>query len=186
MSAFIGATTGGARIPWLNITAQVAVPLFAALATLIWGIWTYRQQQRSKRRDGLREIFSEALRAVADYQELPYLVRRRSEGSPMKAAELTFHASSIQSRLDYFSTRLRLESRELGDTFDDLVRVVRMESGAHISEAWNEERLVADHEMPLGNKYGRERSLPAKAVCLSVMQRHLGIRPSDGEERRPN
>lgn len=173
------AEAGDRSIPWLSITTDVLIPTVAALLAALVAIVTYIWQRLAKHRDVLRDLFSEALRAVADYQELPYLVRRRSGESPMKASELIFHASDIQTRLDYFSARLRLESPQLGDAYSGLVRTVRQESGAHISEAWNEDRLTGDKEMPLGTHYPRDRSDAEKAVCIKAMQKHLGIANSD-------
>jgi hypothetical protein len=164
-------TAGGKG--WLDIAGDVVVPAVAIVAPLVWAVITYVRQQRANRRDRVRDLFSEALRGVADYQELPYLVRRRSDESPMKPSELARHASEVQTRLDYYVVRIRLESAAVADAFDRLVSVTRQEAGAQMTEAWSQPRIVSDAEMPLGTRYTRERAEGEKAACLAAMQAHL-------------
>lgn len=176
--AFLAAATTAPATSagWVDVAGRVVVPALAALAalaTVIIGILTYVRQQQGNRRDRLRDLFSEALRGVADYQELPYLVRRRSEESPMKPSELARHASDVQTRLDYYVARIRLESDEVADAFDRLVTVTRHEAGAQMTEAWALPRLTSDAEMPLGSRYPRDRAAAEKVACVKVMLAHL-------------
>ena len=159
-----GATFWGAMV----------TPILAAILAAGVVVFGYLFDRRNRRRDELRDLCSEALRAVADYEELPYLIRRRSDRSPMTPAELVARASDVQTKLDYFATRLRLEREDLGGAFADLVNAIRKESGAHMSEAWNQSRIEKDAEVPLGSPYGRTSGDRARARCLSVMQRVLG------------
>lgn len=174
-------TDAAASVSWLDISAGILVPILLAIGTIAYGIFMYAHQQRDKRRDGLRDLFSEALRAVADYQELPYLVRRRSDDSPMKPSEVTRHASDVQSRLDYFVARLQLESETLGDAYECLVRATRGEAGPHMSEAWDQDRLTSDADMSLRARYPRDQADAQRSECLKVMREHLGATP---EHRR--
>lgn len=161
----------------LDVLVGVGTPMIVLIGTVAYGIWSYRRQQQDKHRDGLRDLFSEALRAVADYQELPYLVRRRSDDSPMKPSELTWHASGVQSRLDYYVARLQLEADTLGDSYASLVGATRREAGAHTSEAWGQDRLESDAHMPLGAGYARESADEERRRCLAVMRQHVGDKP---------
>lgn len=165
-----------ATILGLDLTADVLVPTIAAVIAVGVALVTRHFQLRDKRRDDLRKVFSDALAAVADYQELPYLVRRRSEAGPMTAADLTWHASQVQTRLDFFVARLQLESTDLGVAFEQLVRAARLETGAHLTEAWNEPRITADGGMVLGVRYRRDAANAERAACLAVMRRHIGIK----------
>lgn len=159
---------------WFDVLVGVAIPMVVLVGTIAYGIWSYRRQQRDKHRDSLRDLFSEALRAVADYQELPYLVRRRSDDSPMKPSELTWHASGVQSRLDFYVARLQLESDALGTAYGALVGATRREAGAHMTEAWRENRLASDADIPLGAAYPRNSADQERQRCLAVMRQHLG------------
>lgn len=165
-----------ATILGLDLTADVLVPTIAAAIAVAVALITRHFQVRDKRRDDLRALFSDALTAVADYQELPYLVRRRSDLSPMTTAELTWHASQVQTRLDLFIARLELESTQLGAAFEQLVRAARQEAGAHVTEAWNHERISTDGEMVLGAKYPRDAANAERNACLALMRRHIGIK----------
>lgn len=152
---------------------NVLVPIVAAVLAACVVVGGYLYERRNKRRDDLRELFSDALEAVAEYQELPYLVRRRSDSSPMTTADLSARISAIQTRLDFFTARLSLESEEVGLTFENLVRVVRSESGSQISEAWRADRLAEDSLMPLGMSYPRSKGEEAKTETLKMMQAYL-------------
>lgn len=166
-----------APILGLDLTADVLVPTIAAALAVVGALITRHIQVRDKRRDDLRTVFSDALAAVADYQELPYLVRRRSDVGPMTPAELTWHASQVQTRLDLFVARLQLESTQLGSAYELLVRATRQETGAHLTEAWNQPRITSDGDMVLGARYPREAADAERAACLAVMRHHIGIKP---------
>jgi len=162
-----------ATTTWLEITKGLIIPVVLAAAAGLVGVWNYLQEQRERRRTVLRDLFSEALRAVADYQELPYLVRRRSDMTPMTPSELARHASDIQIRVDYYIARLRLEASSLGDSYKRLVGVTRQEAGAHISAAWTQPRIEADEDMPLRARYPRDRADTERSACLAVMHDYL-------------
>ena len=156
----------------------VWVPTIAALITVAGGLLTYIRQQREKRRDQLRDLFSEALRAVADYQELPYLVRRRASDPPMSTSEIIRHISDVQTRLDYYVARIGLESPELATAYQSLVNSTRREAGSQMTAAWGLPRITDDTQVPLGDAYPRDQTESAKEACLEAMQRHVGIKPT--------
>lgn len=162
----------GLGVSWIAV-AGVVVPTLAIIATVGLGVWTYRRQQESKHQDHLRDLFSDALRTVADYQELPYLIRRRSDAPPMTTAELTWHVSGVQTRLDYYVTRLALEDDSVGKAFETLVVATRQEAGGQMTEAWHQARITRDEDVPLGSGYTRETADAAKAACSLVMQQYL-------------
>lgn len=167
-----GATTLG-----LDLTTDVLVPTIAAAIAVAVALITRHFQLRDKHRDDLRALFAEALSAVADYQELPYLIRRRSDVSPMTTSDLSWHASQVQTRLDLFVARIQLESTQLGDAFEQLVRTARTEAGTHITDAWNQERILTDAAMVLGTRYPRDHADAERATCLALMRTHIGIKP---------
>ncbi len=156
-----------------SLWRDVAGPLIAASVAALVAVLGYLYERRSKRNDDLRTLFSEALQAVAEYQELPYLVRRRSDQSPMTPAELIAKASSTQTQLDFFVARLNLESKPLGEAYSSLVQAVRLETGPQITEAWHEARVQTDDDVPLGVAYPRESGDRQKAACVEGMQRYL-------------
>lgn len=83
-------------------------------------------------------IYSEALRAVADYLEAPYLIRRK-DGSPETQQRLVSHVSEIQSRIAFYTSLLRLHAPvKVNEAYDALVRVAREEAGGNMTAAWHE------------------------------------------------
>lgn len=184
MPATAAAEAAEAGTSWFDVLVGVGIPVVVLVCTIAYGIWSYRRQQQDKHRDGLRDLFSEALRAVADYQELPYLVRRRSDDSPMKPSELTWHASGVQSRLDFYVARLDLESEALGTAYAGLVGATRREAGAHMTAAWRENRLASDADIPLGAAYRRDDADQERQRCLAVMRQHLGSTPPSPSGQR--
>ncbi|HVM33817.1 MAG TPA: hypothetical protein VM784_00530 [Actinomycetota bacterium] len=169
MNPVLVSATDWSQSFWTNVFVPVAAAGVAA-AVVVAG---YLYERRNKRRDDLRALFSDAIEAIAEYQELPYLVRRRSDSSPMTPAELSARISSVQTRLDFFAARLSLEREEVGSSFRNLLGVVRSESGSQISEAWRSERLTEDSSMPLGASYPRVKGELAKKETLEIMQAYL-------------
>lgn len=156
-----------------SVWAHVVVPVVAAAIVASVAVRGYLYERRNRRRDDLRALFSQALEAVAEYQELPYLVRRRGEVSPMTTAELSARISAVQIRLDFYSARLVLEEDKLGSIYSALVKVIRSESGAQISDAWRSVRLADDSDQPLGAAFSRAEGEKAKSDCLLLMQAYL-------------
>jgi hypothetical protein len=174
------------HVTWLDISTGLMIPLVVALIAAGIAILVHVREERSQRRDRLRDVFSEALRAVADYQELPYMVRRRSDAQPMTREDLTRHASDVQSRLDFYVARLELESGALGDAYGRLVSTIRRESGAQMTTAWKEERLDSDVAVPLGASYERSAADAERRRCVAVMRRHLGTDVGDSSDLAPS
>lgn len=163
------------RVTWLDVSTGDMIPVVVASIAAVIATVIHVREQRSQRRDRLRETFSEALRAVADYQELPYMVRRRSDSQPMTREELTHHGSEVQSRLDFYVARLELESQPLGDAYGRLVAATRRETGAQITSAWNEDRLDSDAAVPLGIAYERTAADEERRRCVEVMRDYLSL-----------
>ena len=175
MIGFINQTTAepADTISWLDITAGLAIPVVVAIMPVVINIVLNARQRHVEREDRLRQAFSEALQAIADYQELPYLVRRRSDVSPMTREELTRYASEVQSRLDFYVARLELESTALGEAFGRLVTATRREAGGQMSQAWTSPRITGDDSVPLGVAYDRTSANEERRRCLSVMRTHV-------------
>lgn len=163
---------------WAQIIVPLATALIAAVAAAGIAVTGYRREQASKRRDHLRNLFAESLEAVADYQEMPYRICRRSDNEPMTPTALASRVSDVQARLDFYVARLDLESPEVGHAYSKLVGTVRAEAGAQMTDAWHRPRIESDAEMPLRDRFPRELAESEKLACIAVMQKHLGIAPA--------
>ena len=160
-------------ITWDGGGATLISALIAATVVVLG----YFAQQALVRRSRLSSLYSEAIRAAHDYLEAPYLVRRR-DGSPGARMRITTHISSVQSRIDYHRTLLRLEApRHIADGYDNLVATIKMEAGPAITEAWSLRPTRADRDVPLKYAYRFSASEAARRELILAMRpwwrRHL-------------
>lgn len=151
---------------WATILAAFLAALVAALVA----VWGYTVQQRAARDDQHRTIYAEALRAVEDYLEAPYLIRRR-DGSAAARRELSTHISDIQSRLSFYCAWLQLHApTEVHSTYSSYVAHARREAGAQMSAAWSGHPIRRDRDVPLGTAYQHPESTRARDVVLAAMR----------------
>lgn len=148
-------TSSGAMesITWDGTATLIAGVLAAGIAIL-----GYSFQQKLARRERLASIYSEALRAVEDYLEAPYLLRRR-DGSHSTRTALTKHVSEIQSRIAYYSALIQIHGpKRVSAAYGKLVKAARSEAGPQMSAAWKEKPTKRDRDVPLLNRFSRDWS----------------------------
>jgi hypothetical protein len=148
---------------------EVIAALIAATAVLVG----YLVNQISNRRLDKTKVFAAAIEAVADYQEMPYRIRRQPSSDAATRVGLAERVSDIQKRIDFHRAWLRIESEEVGNSYDDLVASVRREAGQHMKNAWGESLITSDDEMSLGVAYACPETEKVRAECLKTMQAHL-------------
>lgn len=157
--------------------AVIFIPLALVAITAAVTVWQTLSDRRAAAaataRTANAALFTAALDAVHEYQELPYRIRRRSDVPPMTRDELTWHASNVQVLLDRHVTHLGFVDNNLGEAYRALVLETRRESGRHMSNAWKEPRIVGDKDMNLGNAYPRTQAEGAKEDCGTAMQEFL-------------
>lgn len=144
-------------LSWDGIATVLAAVLAAIVAVLGYSI-----QQRIARKERRAVIYSEALRAVEDYLEAPYLVRRR-DGSTSARQTITTHISDIQSRLSYYCALLDIHAHsEISTAYRTLVSAARAEGGKAMSQAWKSRPTRRDGGVPIRARYDRSRSDDAR------------------------
>lgn len=149
-----------------GIATVLAAILAATIAIVGYGI-----QQRATRKERRVTIYSEALRAVEDYLEAPYLVRRR-DGSAASRQNVTTQISEIQSRLSYYCALLEIHAHsEISNAYMRLLRAARAEAGPEMSKAWKGRPTVKDKNVPLGQRFERTRSDAARLALVSAIRR---------------
>ena len=148
---------------------QVVAALIAASAVLVG----YLVNQISNRRVEKTKVFASAIEAVADYQEMPYRIRRRPASDAATRVTLSERVSDIQKRIDFHRAWLTIESSTVGEAYENLVSAVRKEAGAHMKTAWGEALITSDEEMSLGTAYACTETQEARTRCLEVMTEHL-------------
>lgn len=159
---FLGMTAGD----WSNIIGAV----LAAVVAVVVAVIAYVGQKRRAREQHRRTIYAEALRAVEDYLEAPYLIRRR-DGSVQARHDLVRQISDIQSRLNFYCAWLELHAEpEVHQAFVAYVAAARTEAGGQMTAAWSSRPTRRDRDVPIGEAYARPHSDAARRTVLELMK----------------
>lgn len=102
--------------------ATIAAGIGAALVAAGVAVWGYRVQQPHAR-DERRA----AMRAVEDYLEGPYRIRRR-DGSAEQRAQVTTRLSDVKSRINYYRALMDLHAPgAVAQCYDEFARAAQGE-----------------------------------------------------------
>lgn len=146
-----------------------ATILGAVIAALVVVVG-YFVQQSFVRRERRARAYSEAVRAVEDYLEAPFLVLRR-DGTVAAQRQITDKISYIQSRIAYHQAELFIyASSDIASAYSELVLAARKEAGSAMTAAWNAKPVRRGRAVPLGNRFSRARSDEALHALLALMR----------------
>lgn len=147
-----------------------AIGAFIAVGVAVVGYFSAQWRARQERQAG---VYADALRAVEDYLEGPYRIRRR-DGSAEQRAVITNFLSDVKSRHNYYQGLLRLHSpKTVADAYDEFVREAIAEAGPQMTEAWRLPATRRDNQVPLGSGYPRTRADTAKQKVVESMRLSL-------------
>lgn len=151
---------------------SVIVALVGATALLIG----YFIQQAFARRERRVALYGEAIRAIEDYLEAPFLIARRDPSRQTQQA-LTTQISAIQSRIVFYRTQLQIQApSKVAISYVDLIKLARSESGKAMSEAWKAGPMRNSRDVPLVKHYGRASTDAALKAVIKQMRRDAGPR----------
>lgn len=162
-SALLAAGTGIGR--WEAILIAAAVSACVALL----GIW---QGARTARQDRQRRLFGEALAAVMEYREYPYIVRRRT--SDKERSDISRALSGVQGSLNRYVAILTIESRPVGKAYALLVERTRAVAGPLIAEGWDRRPRTASADMRVGDVDLSELE-PVTQAFIRAGRQHLRL-----------
>lgn len=148
----------------------IAAAISAGIALLGIG-----QGARTARQDRQRRLYGEALAAVMEYREYPYIVRRRASES--ERSDISRSLSSIQGSLNRYIAILTIESRAVGEAYKRLVEHTRAVAGPLIAEGWDRQPRTETSDMRVSDVDLSELHTPTEAFIQTV-ERHLRILPS--------
>lgn len=149
-----------------------------AIATIIVGIVAaivavnaYKTQQQETRRQEKAKLYAEAVRAVEDYMESPYRIRRK-DGSAEARREITQHISDVKSRISYYTGLLAIHgTREVCAAYDTFVNAAQREAGPQMTAAWEIKPVKKDKDVPLRTApLQRTATDAARATLLAVLK----------------
>jgi hypothetical protein len=148
-------------------------PVVAAIIAGLVAVGGYAVTQFANRRDTKARTYAEAIAAVTEYQELPYLVMRRAASDAPTRAAFAQHQSEVMAKLGFYRAWVRIDSAETGAVYANLVSDTRRQCRRHLATAWAEDLLKSDTQMsspeaPFPWDIEAERDL-----CLKAMRREL-------------
>lgn len=126
-------------------------------------------------RDRLRhrqEQHARALAAVAQYCEMPYLIRRRrADERAVERARLSTRFADVQAELATCEALMRASpDRRVRRTFAELVAQARKVAGGESRQAWLDEPVLSDDGMNLPDVNDALAGIaPAKEACEASM-----------------
>ena len=124
--------------------------VIAAAVTGFVALLVFAGNQYQARKDSLRKDFAEALAAVERYAELPYRILRRQDSTPEVRGRIVEQAHEVQQDILFHKSWVRIQSSEVARAYDALLRAMREEAGAAMTQAWNTAPITRDEDMPLG------------------------------------
>jgi hypothetical protein len=151
----------------------------AALSGAGASVLTLVYSSAQERRDRHREHFSRALQTVSQYEEFPYVVRRRRASDPEgERIRISTELRAVQAELSYHCTWLMTESPQVGAAYGVLVAELRRLVGGLIHEAWVSSPVDDDAGMniaDIGPEIAKLR--PLKDQYLLEVDDHLSLWP---------
>ena len=141
-----------------QLALTIVTAILAGAGTSFLGLLYNSMQER---RDRHREHFSRALQTVTEYEEFPFVVRRRRAKAPEdERIRISTELREVQANLSYHRAWLMTEATEVGAAYDALLQQLRSTVGKEIHEAW----LVT----PPSNDEGM--NIPGVAEKLAVLE----------------
>jgi hypothetical protein len=168
------ASPGGMDAGDIVALAAVIVAFIIGVTTMVVTVRTATRnitaQQNEKRRQERALAYAEAIRAVEDYLEAPYRIRRR-DGSSAVRWQLTESISQIQSRINLHKDWLAINaSKDVFDAYLTFVHAAKAEAGAQMTIAWNQPVTKKDRQVPLGVALHQPKSAEAREAVLKAMK----------------
>jgi hypothetical protein len=127
--------------------------VIAAVLTGFVALLVFAGNQYQARKDGLRKDFAEALAAVERYAELPYRILRRQDSTPEVRGHIAEQVHEVQQDILFHKSWVRIQSSEVAEAYESLLRAMREEAGAAMTRAWNTAPIFRDEDMPLGTGF---------------------------------
>lgn len=152
-------------------TSEPGAIIIAGLLAAAVAVLGYAWQQRQARAERRAVMYGEALRAVEDYAEAPYVVRRRS-GKDARA-KVSAQISEIQSRLSLYCALVEISAHgEISRAYARLVRCARKQAGPEMARAWRSARIRRDADVTGQERFDRSEIDRERDAFLAAIRRH--------------
>lgn len=174
-----------------GLDARALATLLAALLALFGGLLTagiaavvavrtYKTQQHESRRQERARIYAEAVRAVEEYMESPYRIRRR-DGTAAARREITQHISDVKSQISFYTGWMAIYAAgEVRAAYGKYCQAAMFEAGTQMTAAWHDKPTKRDQDVPIDTPLSRAATDVARTELLEAMRSDL----TAGKRRR--
>jgi hypothetical protein len=158
------------------MNADTWIPLLTAAIAGLVALIGYSLTQFANRRERKSKSYAEALAAIRQYQELPYLIRRRSESSSTTRSALAQQISEVMAKLGFYRAWLQMDSDTTSTAYDDLVERARQLGRVHLKTAWVGKVIEHDADM-IGTQapFDWTGIIPELDLCVRAMRVELSL-----------
>lgn len=143
-------------------------PVLALVGVAIT-LWINGARDERRRR---REIHARAIEAIAQYYEMPFLIRRRRHDEPSaERARLAERFADIQAELASCAVLVRADPEpQVRSAYATLVSAIREHAGKQASLAWDTPPITADAQMGMAGVIEALKPISAaKKECETAM-----------------
>lgn len=132
----------------LENTVRDFGPMLALIGVAVTLLVNGARDERRRRLD----IHARALEAVAQYYEMPFLIRRRRHDEPSsERARLAERFANVQAELANCEALIRADrDKDVRRTYSVLIKSLRTYAGGEASRAWEAAPITSDKEMGMG------------------------------------
>lgn len=143
------------------IGTLLSATILAAMLAAAVSIMLARRKGREEERARLRDRFSQAYGAYAEYCEFAYAVRRRRHDDPSaERVRISEELRKVQARLSAHEAWVKLESETVGAAYAKLLQEMRKIAGGAMRQAWIDESATSDADV----------NVPPEIVDLSPLK----------------
>jgi hypothetical protein len=120
----------------VQVLSLVVIPLVVAVVGILGGIVLGSLNRREEARAHRQEFYAEAVKAVVEWMEYPYRIRRRTTDDPSELRRLAEIGHGIQERLAYYRTWTLIDDPRTGAVYASVIEGIRERVGSACRDAW--------------------------------------------------
>jgi hypothetical protein len=159
------------------LSMHINATIFAAGLASAVALVGYLGSQRIQRVERRAQLFAQAIRAVDQLQELPYLIWRRSDSTPETVQRLGERQSDLLQDVRYFVNLLQIENLEVAKVYHLLARRVRRQMHANRRIAWEDPLIGSGRQLAEWPPFQIDIG-PELQLCIDSMRAGISWTPS--------
>lgn len=149
------------------------VALVVGLITAAVALLGYLNTQHLQRRDRRSVMYAEAMAAMREFEQAPYLVRRRAGSDGHTRAALAAKLIDANTRVTYSEKLLLMDSLSVGRAYGLLAEVTKVQVRTHRDAAWQAPLVTTDDQVPSTTMQYPYSNTAEWDLCVLAMRREL-------------